>query len=320
MPPRPTVGCRERIRPAWGPRIVATPAKASGRSELSGIGFASFSALCFGTLAISAKYAYEDGAGPLPLLAVRFTIATLLLVAFHLVTKKKMFIGRREIVRLVLLGAFGYGFEASLFFLALERAPAGVVGLVFYSYPMWVALMGFATKIEPFKARTVTALVMGTLGVSLVFSLPHTALAGPLLALGAAVSVAVYMVLMQLVLTDVDPAAAALWTTVGAAASTWVAAAFARQPLPSAALIPAVGLGLASAIAFVALYAGIARIGSARTSVAAMLEPITTLVLAAIFLSEDLSVRVLVGAALVVAALPVLATAKRTAVPAADSV
>ena len=320
MPPARTVRSNPRLTIARGPRIVATPDNTTRGSELTGIGLAAFSAVCFGTLAISAKYAYDDGAGPLPLLAVRFSIATVLLLAFHLVTKRKVLIGRRSIVKLVLMGALGYGLEATLFFFALERAPAGVVGLVFYSYPLWVTLLGFATKIEPFRARTLTALVMGTVGVSLVFSLPHTALSGPVLALMAAVFVAIYMVLMQVVLKDVDPAPAALWTTVGAAAGTGVAAAVARQPLPSAALVPAVGLGLASAIAFVALYAGIVRIGSARASVAAMLEPITTLALAAIFLSEGLTARVLMGAALVVAALPVLATSKRAPVPAADSV
>ncbi|HET7483339.1 MAG TPA: DMT family transporter [Actinomycetota bacterium] len=289
------------------------------RTEIAGLSLGSFSALCFGTLAISAKFAYDDGAGPLPLLAVRFTIASVLLVGFHLVTGRRLWIGRNNVVKLVVMGAFGYGLEASLFFAALERAPAGIVGLVFYSYPMWTAIIGFATKVEPFRFRTVAALAMGTLGVALVFSLPHASLSGPLLALTAAVAVAIYFVVIQVVLANVDPSAAALWTTVGAAAGTWVAQAVARQPLPPAALTPALALGIASAVAFVALYAAIVRIGSARAAVAAMLEPVTTLVLAAIFLNETITGRVVVGAALVVAALPVLASTKKTSVPAADS-
>jgi drug/metabolite transporter (DMT)-like permease len=299
---------------------VASAALPNRRNELSGLGLAAFSAVCFGTLAISAKYAYDDGAGPLPLLAVRFTIASGLLLAYHLVTRRRVLIERRNIVRLLLMGGLGYGFEASLFFAALERAPAGVVGLVFYSYPMWTTLIGFATRLEPFRRRTVAALVMGTAGVALVFSLPDTSLTGPLLAMGAAVAVAVYFVLIQVVLSDVDPSAAALWTTIGAATSTWCAQLVARQPLPAAALGPALGLGIASAVAFVALYAAIVRIGSSRAAIAAMLEPVTTLILAAIFLNESLALRVVAGAALVVAALPVLATTKKTSVPAADSV
>jgi drug/metabolite transporter (DMT)-like permease len=62
-------------------------------------------------------------------------------------------------------------------------------------------------------------------------------------------------------------------------------------------------------LAFVALYAAIRRIGSSRSSIAMMLEPVTTVVLAAIFLNEALTVRIGLGAALVVAALPLLASA-----------
>jgi drug/metabolite transporter (DMT)-like permease len=75
-------------------------------------------------------------------------------------------------------------------------------------------------------------------------------------------------------------------------------------------------LGLASAIAFVALYGAIARLGSSRSAIAAMLEPVTTVLLAAWLLNEALSWRIAAGAALVVSALPVLAlTARGTNAP-----
>ena len=282
------------------------------RNDLTGIALAAGSALAFGTLAISAKFAYAAGAGFVPLLASRFVIATALLGAFHVVTKRKLSIGRSKVTRLVLLGAFGYAFEAALFFAALERAPAAVVGLVFYSYPLWTTVIGFATGIEPFRWRTVSALTLGSVGVALVFALPATGLSGPLLALGAAIAVAIYFVLMQVVLQGRHAAPAAFWTTAGAAVALCAAALVARQPMPLGAVWPALGLGLASAAAFVTLYAAITRIGSARASVAAMLEPITTLVLAAIFLDEVITSRVLLGALLVVSALPLLAIRRRT--------
>lgn len=285
----------------------------------AGIALAAFSAVAFGTLAISAKFAYDDGARFIPLLAARFAMATVLLASFHVVTRRTLAIGRSKVLKLLLLGGFGYAFEAALFFAALERAPAGVVGLVFYSYPLWTTLLGFATGLEPFRSRTIVALALGSIGVALVFSLPGGGLAGPLLALGAAVAVAIYFVLMQVVLQNEHASQAAFWTTLGAALALFPASLVARQPLPSEAWVPAAGLGVASAIAFVANYAAITRIGSARTSIAAMLEPVTTLILAALFLSEEIGLRVFLGALLVVSALPLLATGRRPRLPAADT-
>jgi DME family drug/metabolite transporter len=79
--------------------------------------------------------------------------------------------------------------------------------------------------------------------------------------------------------------------------------------LPGAALPYAGALGIVTALAFVALYASINRIGSSRSSIAMMLEPVTSVILAAIFLGESLTLRIVLGAALVVTALPLLASA-----------
>jgi drug/metabolite transporter (DMT)-like permease len=271
-----------------------------------------------GTMAVTAKFAYDAGAGAIQLLAARFAVCTLLLGLYHVVTRRRLLVGRSKVIKLVLLGSIGYSIVSILLFAALERAPAGVVGLVFYSYPMWTAVIAFGARIELFKLRTVGALVLGSIGVVLVFSLPQGGLFGPLLALGAAVSIALYLILMQVVLDEGDASAAAFWTNLGAGAVLIAIALFSGRSLPDGAVFPAALLGLTSAIAFVILYTAIPRIGSARASVASMIEPVTTIALAAILLDEDLSVRVVVGAALVVSALPLLALReKRTEEPVA---
>lgn len=277
------------------------------RSELRGIALAAGAAVAFGTLGIFAKYAYRAGADPLPLLAVRFAIATALLAALQAVRKDKETATRPQITRLLLLGGFGYAFEATLFFAALENAPAGIVGLVFYSYPLWTSLLGLATRLEPYRPQLIVALILGSAGVMLVFSIPSTNVKGPLLALGAALAVAVYLIAIQVATRGVEAITSALWTSAGAALTTGVAALVSGQSFPLAALGPAVALGLASSIAFVALYGAIARLGSSRSAIATMLEPVTTVLLAALLLSEPLSWRIAAGAALVVSALPVLA-------------
>ncbi|MFN2526609.1 MAG: DMT family transporter [Actinomycetota bacterium] len=290
-------------------------------SQRSGLLRAAGAALAFGTLAIFAKFAYEQGARPLPLLGVRFAFATVILVIFNLFTGRSLKLSRARVLRLLALGGLGYGLESTLFFAALERAPASLVGLIFYSYPIWTNIIGLATKLESFRASTLVALLLGTAGVLSIFTIPRIDPTGALLALASAVAVAFYYVLAQIFQRGVEPAVAAAYTAGGAALATSAGALLAGQGIVADALPHALGLAVATAVAFILLYGAIARIGSARSSIAAMLEPVTTLVLAAIFLGELLSARVLIGATLIVATLPVLMTAetRRTGRPAAPA-
>jgi drug/metabolite transporter (DMT)-like permease len=265
-------------------------------------------AVAFGTLAIFAKFAFERGAGAVPLLASRFATAAVLLFAYHLSTGRGLG-SKSGALRMMMLGGIGYAFESTLFFIALQHAPAAVVGLVFYSYPLWTTLLALAVGLEGYRHRVALALICGTAGISLIFSLHSTGLAGPLFALAAAVAVAVYLIAVQKASSGLDAFNVALWTATGAAISLTVVAIVIHGSLPGSALPFAGALGLVTAIAFVALYGSINRIGSSRSSIAMMLEPVTTVVLAAIFLSESLTLRIVLGAALVVTALPLLASA-----------
>lgn len=291
---------------------------AARRSEVTtGIAFAVISAVAFGTMPVFAKHAYDAGAEPVPLLATRFTTAAILLIAFTTLRHERWHLARPAATRVFLLGALAYAFESALFFVALERAPASIVTLVFYSYPLWTSLGGFATRLEPFDRRLLVALALSGGGLLLIFSVPSTSLAGPLIALGAAFAVTLYYLFAQVVTRGVSPISAAIHTAAGAALSLTTISIATTTELPAAAVMWAGLLGLVTALAFGCLYAAITRIGSARTAVAHMLEPVTTVVLAIALLGEVLTWKIAVGAALVVSALPILAV--RRAAPAAPA-
>lgn len=285
----------------------------------AGLLFAAVSAISFGTVSILAKFAYEQGATALPLLAVRFAVAAVLIEGFSRVVRRSRaparlsprpprVTWRHPIVRMLLLGAFGYGLESALYFAALERAPASVVALVFYTYPLWTNIIGFVSGLEQFGPRPLVALGLGGSGVALIFSLGESHPAGLLLALASAVAVAVYFVTAQVFVRGVDPIDAAVYTAAGAAAALTVASVVTVQGIPATAIPWAAAIGLLTAIAFITMYAALVRLGSARTSIAQMLEPVATVLLAAIFLAEPITGKVVLGAALIVSALPVLAS------------
>jgi drug/metabolite transporter (DMT)-like permease len=277
--------------------------------DVRGIVVASVAAIVFGTFAVLAKLAYRDGAELLPLLATRFGIAATLLALYGVATRRGIWPGRRAAVRLLLLGGLAYAGEAALFFMATERAPAGVVGLVFFTYPMWTALLAFATRMERYDHRTAAALALGIAGVAVIFSIRLESLAGPLFALGAAMSLAVYLLVAQVLAAGVVPSVAATWVAIGAAVAFGTGALVTGSPLAADAADEAALLGTVTAVAFVLLYWAISLIGSARVTIASTLEPVSTVALSALLLDEAITPRVVVGAVLVLAALPVLATA-----------
>lgn len=286
----------------------SNPETSSIRSrQAAGFGFAVVAAAAFGTLSIFGKLAYRAGADPFPVLAVRFLLTAVILGIYLLVTRGWAGLRPSKAVRLLLLG-IGYGLESALFFLALERSPAASVAFIFYSYPVWTTLMAFFVRLEQFTWRLIVPLLLGTVGVSVIFSFSVDGLAGPVLALAAAAGVSVYFVLAQILAAGVPPAVSALWTSAGAGLSLAAAWLVIGGKLPVGGVLPVSGLAAATVVAFVFLFAAIERIGSTRVSIASTFEPVTTAVLAAAILGESLTLRFIFGAALVLAAIPVLAT------------
>lgn len=276
-----------------------------------GITLAVISAVAFGTMPVFAKYAYDLGAEPIPLLALRFITAAILLIVFAAARRERWRLPRDRAAKILLLGGLAYAFEATLYFAALERAPASIVALIFYSYPLWTNLSGFAIGLERFDPRLVLALVLSGAGILLIFSIPSTSLAGPLIALGAALAVTVYYLFAQVLTEGMSPLAAAIHTAGGAAVSLSIVSGATGSGLPAGAIPWAICLGTVTAIAFAGLYGAVTRIGSARTAIAHMLEPVTTVLLAAALLDETLTGKIVIGALLVVSALPILATKGR---------
>lgn len=282
-------------------------------SRAVGLGLAVAAAVAFGTVAVLAKVAYGAGADPFPLLAVRFLLTALILGGYLLGGHRMVKLHRERTVRLLLLGGIGYALQSSLFFLALQQAPAGTVTFIFYSYPVWTTVMALTAGQERFSWRLLLPLALGIGGVGVIFSFSGGGgLVGPILALSAAVAVAAYFVVAQVVAAGVPPAMSALWTSLGAGLSLTVTWLLLGGVLPQTALVPVGALGLATVVGFVCLFAAIERVGSARTSIASTFEPVTTAVLAAAFLGEVLSLRTILGGALMLAAIPILAAHPRS--------
>jgi drug/metabolite transporter (DMT)-like permease len=193
------------------------------------------------------------------------------------------------------------------------------VSLVFYSYPLWTGILAILVGLERFSLRLAIALTLGAAGVTTIFTVGEAPLSGLLLALASAGAVAVYFIFAQYTLKGVRPSVAATWTSAGAAGALLLVQPFVPHSLPASSFPWGMALAFATALAFLGLYGGIARLGSSRTAIAAMVEPVVAVVLAAVVLDEEITLRVAIGALLVISALPILATTEPEERPASDA-
>jgi len=281
-------------------------------TALAGIAFIAASSLCFGSMPVFARRAYQDGVDPSTLLLLRFTFAAAVVWAIFLARRATLPRGR-GLAMLVGMGALGYAGQAFSYFTALTLASAGLVALLLYLYPALVALLSWAVLRHP-----LSRLQLAALGLALVGSLLTIGRAGDGAPLGiffgvlAALIYSVYILVGARLPADVTPTASTAVVTSAAAAVYAVAAAVRGVRLPVStdgwlAILAVAVVGTVMAIAF--FLAGLERLGAVKASVYSTLEPAFTLLLAALLLGEQVTAARLLGGALILGAVLLLARA-----------
>jgi drug/metabolite transporter (DMT)-like permease len=290
--------------------------RARRRSAAIGVASVAASAICFGTLPIFARYAYASGVDTATLLLLRFTIAAAIM--WTVLLARRLAVPRgRALVALVGMGAIGYAGQAFSFFTAVRIGSVGLASLLLYLYPALVAILS-----RVFLKHRLVPLQVVAIGMSLAGSVLTTGTGGDgppaaiLFGLLAALIYSVYILTGGRLPASVTPTAS---TAVVASAAAVV---FAAVALAGGLHLPqtAAGWGAVAAIAVVntvlavALFlVGVQRLGPVRASVYSTLEPATTLVLAAVLLGEQVTPLRVVGGALILGAVVLLARGEAAA-------
>ncbi|MGH9242908.1 MAG: DMT family transporter [Acidimicrobiales bacterium] len=269
------------------------PTVTQPRSDVVGAVLAVVSGVSYGFTVLFGKVLARDGVDSATALSLRFLAAAGLVAVVQALRRGPLRPASGEWLVVVLLGGVGYAIESMLFYLGLQNMGAAAVGLVFYSYPAFVAVADVAVgQVRP-TWRVVAAVALSILGVAGVVAAGGdtrvTAL-GVVFALGSAVTFTVYMLASHRFVRVSDPWATAVWLSLGAGVSHLARGVVSGSfDIPAAATIgPFLGYGVATGVAFAALYAGLPRLGPTRTAVLLNIEVVTTVVLAAVFLDERL--------------------------------
>ena len=274
------------------------------------------SAATFGTLGIFGTLASDAGATVASTLLVRFAIAA---SVFAVVLRlgggwaRLRRLPRRVVLTGLGLGAAGYSLQSGLYFAAIERLDVSIVALLLYTYPVFVTVAAIALGRAAPSLRTGVALAIASAGLVLVLLAAGTGafdVAGALLALGAALTYTMYILVSDRVVGKVDPFALALLVLTGATASfavTGVVTGSLDFNLSAEAWLWLVLLALVSTVVAVsAFFAGLRRVGPSDAAILSTFEPVVTVVLAFFVLGERLTPPQLAGGGLVLAAVVLL--------------
>ena len=287
------------------------------RPDPRGVALCLASAVGFGAMAIFAKEAYAGGASIPTLLAVRFTLAAVVLWALVLRARPRRVVGSsrqagrvdKSILAGLALGVL-YAVEATAWFVALSRIDAALAELLLYAYPALVVLGAAALGRERLTRGRVQALALSTAGIALVLlagEMSTVDLLGVAAAVASACLYAAYVLVSDRVVADRDPLLVSAQVVSGAALCFLLYGATTGSidlALSLRAWVATLSLTILSTVVpILAFLKGMQLVGVGTATILSTAEPVVTVGLAMLVLGERLAPVQLAGGALVVGAL-----------------
>jgi drug/metabolite transporter (DMT)-like permease len=302
-------------------------------SPWRGVLFATLAAFLFALNGSVSKTVLESGLSSLRLVELRSLGAALCLMAAVVVVRpRSLRVPPRELGFLAVAGVVGIGLVQWLYFVAIARLPVGIALLLEYLAPVLVVVWVRFVRGEQVRRRLWAALALSVTGLVVVAQawqgLRLDGL-GVLAGLGAAASLATYYLTSERGLGRRDPLSLAAWTFTAAAVFwsvlqpwwtlPWADLA-APVPLPGplpdadvpALLLVAWVVVLGTVVPYGLILLALRSLGSARTGLLGMAEPVLAAAVAWVVLGEALSPVQLLGGAVVLTGIALAETARRS--------
>lgn len=291
-------------------------------SHHAGLALALAGAVAFSAKAIIIKLAYRHGVDAVTLLMLRMLFALPLFLALA------WWSGRgcppltvRDGRVVVGLGFLGYYLSSFLDFAGLQHISAGLERVILYLNPTLVLLLGWLFYRRPIGRRQALALAVSYAGVLVVFgqevSLQGSQVAwGSALVFGSALTYALYLLFSG---EEVKRLGAQRLTglATSVACVLCIGQFLLLRPLEVAWTVPLEVIGLSLLNAALCTFApvlmvmmAIERIGSALTSQAGMVGPVSTILMGVVLLGEPLTLPMTIGTALVIGGVMLVARVK----------
>jgi len=280
--------------------------------RLVGITLIVISAATFGTLAIFGRYAYASGMGVTTILFLRFLISAGVMSAL-LVARGERIPRGPVLIALIGMGALGYVGQSLAYFSALKHASAGLVALLLYLYPAFVAILSVVVLHEGLTRIKVLALAVALTGTALTVGPAGGELPGIVLAISAAAIYSGYIIVGSRVMRQVSAiqSSTVIFASAGVVFAAMTALSGPTWPITAAGWWAIGGMVvLGTVVPVVTFLAGIERIGPTNAAMVSTLEPVVTVVLATVLLGETLQPIAIAGGMLILTGVLLLARAE----------
>ncbi|MFN8400005.1 MAG: DMT family transporter [Anaerolineales bacterium] len=280
--------------------------------RLTGIILIAISAASFGTLAIFGRYAYAENIDTFTLLFLRFGFSASFMTLI-LILRKEPFPRGRVLAQLIGMGGIGYAGQSFLYLTAIKYASAGLVALLLYLYPFFVAILSMIFLKEKLTRTKAIALVIALCGTALTVGPVSGQLIGAVMAIVAALGYSIYIIVGANVMKHVSPfqSSAVIFTSASVVYGVLTFSNGIHLPQTNFGWMVIAGIVVVSTIIPVTTFlAGLEHVGPTNAAMLSTVEPIVTVLLATILFGDKLLPIVLIGGALILIAVVILTRAE----------
>jgi drug/metabolite transporter (DMT)-like permease len=246
---------------------------------------------------------------PFTLLSIRLILGALALAVVARFTSRTRWT-RRSVVRVLGIGALGFGLSVGLQFVGTALSTAANAALITSASPAFIVLFGALVLREPVTPRRIAALVLASAGVIAVLSPSLADLSlgssrGNLALIGAAVTWALYSVLVKQASGAMTTTEISLLAFLGGLLVSLPLSAVEGTGIPRLAWTPWIGLGvlylglISTALAMYLWNRSLALLEAGLVSLLFFAQPVVGVGLGAAVLGETLTSLFWLGAALI---------------------
>ncbi len=276
------------------------------------------SGISFGLAAVFARESFAAGWSVPALLTTRFLVAATLfwvVVAIRRPARPSA----TSLLTCVGLGAVGYALQSVCYFGALTSLNAAVVAQLLYIYPALVFLLAVLRRRERWSRRKLLALGSTTAGLLLLLQGggggAGWAPVGVFLALGSAVTYALYITVADTLPADLDPVltAAVICTTAGLSLGGFgaVSGDLNFPSRPAGWLWMLLFALVSTVVSIFTFLAGMRLLGPSTAAILSCIEPVVTAASAAVVYGEHLSLWQVAGGVAVLGSVVLLQARRR---------
>jgi drug/metabolite transporter (DMT)-like permease len=292
-----------------------------------GVVIALLGAVMFSTKAVFVKLAYQHDIDSVTLLMFRmlFALPFYIVIAFVVSKQKNEYeLTKKDYKSILLLGIAGYYLASFLDFQGLKYISASLERLILFTYPTIVVLIGVFFYKEKITRNQIIALVLTYIGIAIVFlGNEDSSITFDNLVLGGlyvgtcAISYAIYLVGSGQIVPKLGTWKYTSYVLIVACVFVILHYLVANQGIgnldfPIQVYIYAILMAtISTVIPTLLISEGIRLIGASNASIVGSVGPISTIVLAYIFLDERLTLVQMLGGVLVLGGVLLISIQKK---------